>query len=258
MDADRFDAYVRSFPAVTSRRAALGAALTSLLIALGSDGGAARKKKRKKKKRCAAPRVICGKACCAVGESCRDGVCGAAQSSPPQSPPQVPPSPPPPPPRPVGPGACGYDGTSGGFQTRRRVAQTFLAPAAGLLTAAAIGLRGNDAGVSLTFEIRAVDGVGAPTNTVLATETVSNIPQTNPAEDPIRKVVATFSTPATLELGQTYALSITPPDAFCIFHINFGGNFCADGALFRESQATGLFVVSGSGDDDMVFTLTVV
>ena len=126
--------------------------------------------------------------------------------------PDAPPAPPAPPA--AGPGSCAHDGTSDGFYGPQRYAQTFLAPGTSI-TAAEIGLRYNPAGFSLTIEIRIVDEVGVPANTILARSSVYNIEATA-SGDP-RMVSATFTTPATLTLGQTYALVVSGSTGFGIF-----------------------------------------
>jgi hypothetical protein len=89
MDAERFDAILRTFSDTLSRRAVSGFTLTGLLTALGSaiDADAKKKKKRKKKKKkCKSGTKKCGKKCisaddcctsadCAIGGACAGGLC---------------------------------------------------------------------------------------------------------------------------------------------------------------------------------------
>jgi hypothetical protein len=89
MDAERFDAILRTFSDTLSRRAVSGFTLTGLLTALGSaiDADAKKKKKRKKKKKkCKSGTKKCGKKCisaddcctsadCAIGGTCAGGLC---------------------------------------------------------------------------------------------------------------------------------------------------------------------------------------
>lgn len=110
MDADQFDAFVRSLPLVFTRRTTLaggpGAVLGALLVWTGGDDAEAKKKRRRRKKKkkkrkckgkgkkrcgqsccqkaeciggaCCPPSSVCGSACCAAGESCLGGACCSA------------------------------------------------------------------------------------------------------------------------------------------------------------------------------------
>jgi hypothetical protein len=78
MDADCFDDVLREWG--SSRRPILGAGLGALLGLAGISPGDAKKKKKKKK--CKAPRVKCGKVCCAAGETCQDGTCTSTSACP--------------------------------------------------------------------------------------------------------------------------------------------------------------------------------
>ncbi|MGH2617473.1 MAG: hypothetical protein ACRDJC_19740 [Thermomicrobiales bacterium] len=87
MDADRFDAFVRSLPVIARRTALgslLGAGLAALHTRFESEDTAARKKRRKKKrkKKCKGGKKKCGKKCVNLatdGNNC--GVCGNACKS---------------------------------------------------------------------------------------------------------------------------------------------------------------------------------
>lgn len=70
MDANRFDDVLRQWG--STRRPVLGAVLGTLL---GLTGISPSDAKKKKKKKCKAPRVKCGKVCCAAGEICQNGAC---------------------------------------------------------------------------------------------------------------------------------------------------------------------------------------
>jgi hypothetical protein len=157
---------------------------------------------------------------------------------------------------PIGPGYCALEGPALLVSTGR-VAQTFLPPQGGQLTKAAVFLQGNPADFALTFDIRPVDGAGVPTNTVLASHIVKDIPKTAFGGSP-RLVTATFGTPATLALGQPYALSVTGPgtDQYWI-HIR-DLNPCADGQLFHDADANGGYVAVGGGAGDLTYNVTVV
>jgi hypothetical protein len=133
MDATRFDLLVRSLTTVAPRppviAALLGAALTTLVTRFEVEETEAKRKKRKGKK--------------------------AKNGTSPPSPPSPPPPPDPPPP-PRSPGFCN-SAPGGQFGGVRRMAQTFLPPFGGQLTAARIFLEHNPDDFSVTFEIRTVD-----------------------------------------------------------------------------------------------------
>lgn len=80
MDADRFDALVRSIPVLASRRAALkgvlGTGAASVMAYFGATAADAKKhrRKKKKKKKCQTGTQKCAGVCCPVG-SCIGGSC---------------------------------------------------------------------------------------------------------------------------------------------------------------------------------------
>lgn len=154
----------------------------------------------------------------------------------------------------TGPGYCALDGSTL-WVTTGRVAQTFLPPKGGQLTQAAVFLQSNPAAFKLTFDIRHVDAAGVPTNTVLASHTVSNIPQTAFAGSP-RLVTANFVTPATLTRGQRYALSVTGPGNEQ-YWVHIRGDDCADGQMFHDLAADGSFVAIAGGTADLSYALGV-
>ena len=90
------------------------------------------------------------------------------------------PPPPPPPPAPLtGPRFCASDPTDLiGIAQIRRVAQTFLPPRGGQLTDAWVTLTENQAGLDLILDIRTVGPQGVPSNSVLASVQVVDIPRT--------------------------------------------------------------------------------
>jgi hypothetical protein len=156
----------------------------------------------------------------------------------------------------TGPGYCALGGQAELWVTTGRVAQTFLPPTGGQLTQAAVFLQSNPANFSLVFDIRPVDAAGVPTNTVLASHTVSNIPQTLLAAPP-RLITANFGTPATLTLGQQYALSVTGP-GIDQYWIHISGDDCPDGQLFHDLAANGSFVAIAGGAADLSYAVSVV
>ena len=239
MDAGRYEVLVRSLATITPRRDALagivGAALTAVLTRIGAEETEAKKKGKGKKKK---------------NRNARKN-----QTSPPVVEPT---SPPPPPPPTVGAGFCTYDGTATGFQGSRRWAQTFFPPQSGQLTGAEFGLRSNPAGFDLTVEIRTVNVQGAPSNTILATEHIDNVTQTNFGAGVIKTVPVTFSPAVQVVLGTPYALVVTGPAATgYAIHTN-QNDLCPDGKLFQDSQADGNFeAVGGVDGTDLVYSLTV-
>src|SRR4051812_18532803 len=132
----------------------------------------------------------------------------------------------PPPPPTTGPGSCAKTG-QGVRATNARFSQTFFPPPGGQLLKAMIYLRKNPDNFALGFEIRTVDAAGMPTATVLASKIVAPISQTN-FGDPARSVTATFDVPATLTLGQQYALVIKGPGSLYAVSVVYGDD-CNDG-----------------------------
>jgi hypothetical protein len=138
----------------------------------------------------------------------------------------------------------------------RRWAQTFLPPQGGQLTTATVFIRPNPAAFSLTFEIRPVDDFGLPTNSILGTTTVSNLPETAGFDEP-REVTATFSTPVPITLGRLHALVLSAASTNYGVLIN-AGDLCPDGKLFHDDAGTGAFVPLAGGSDDLVYAVTIV
>lgn len=183
------------------------------------------------------------------GGACQGGACVA--DAVPQPSPPLPPAPP------TGPGRCDA-ANAADIVGDLALAQTFLPPRSGQMTEAAIFLRRNPLNFSLTFEIRTVDGTGDSSSTILASATVNNIPETS--GDTVRRVAATFSNPAPINLGQQYALVIEPPDIVDNTYgiqFNDGGNPCPDGTLFLGDPASGQFWVPRDGNDDLVYDVTI-
>lgn len=155
-----------------------------------------------------------------------------------------------PPPGPVtGPGMCGDPSGAGGGMSSRRFAQTFFPPRSGQLTKAEIFLTLNPADFSLIFEIRSVTS-GLP-HVTLATTTVDGIPGTGAGD--IQRFEVTFDTPATITLGQPYALVVSAATDFSLKTIG-GGTPCPDGRLFTDAEALNAWVDSGT---DLVYAVTI-
>jgi hypothetical protein len=155
----------------------------------------------------------------------------------------------------TGPGSCPFVNNGWHELTSGRMAQTFLPPKAGQLTEATIYLVNNPS-FSLIFEIRKVNAAGEPTYTVLASQFVLGIQPTN-FGDPAQAVTATFATPATLTLGQPYALSVRATNKDYFIATGGPGDGCPDGKMFRDEFAIGDFVELAEGTD-MAYALTIV
>jgi hypothetical protein len=262
MDGGQIDTLARALTMAGSRRMLLGATLAYVLGRVGRTEGIAqaraKRQPRRRMRRRHEPEQIVANRHKKKKRKKRGATSPPALSSPtsPQSPPVPPPPPPPPgPPPPTGPGFCAWNGTSDGIQSSGGLAETFLPPRAGPLTKAEIGLRFNAPNFSLTFTVRTVDETGMPTNVVLATATVTDIPATDFVPGVFRTVSATFGAPAMLVLGQRYALTVTGPhDSQYGLHANTGAEVCPDGRLFFDSQSPSFFEWDGA---DMVFALTI-
>ena len=223
MNPKRFDSLLAALPAAPSRRTALSVLGGLSLAGLLGPAEARKKKRRKKKQTCPT---------CPTCVTC--------------------PSPLPS----TGPGKCGSFPVGDSAGSQERWAQTFLPPQGGQLKGAIVFLQNNPANFALVFEIRAVDGAGVPTNTILSSKTVFNILATTNTDPPLA-VLASFASPATLTLGQPYALSITGPNAQYRIIANTAGNFCPDGKLFADASASGNFVAVEGGAADLVYLLDI-
>ena len=137
--------------------------------------------------------------------------------------------------------------------TNGRFAQTFFPPKGGQLISATVYLQSNPANFALGFQIRTVDAAGVPTSTVLASRVIGNIPETHFA-DPKRVVTATFLTPATLTLGQQYALTVTGPGGM-LYAVRYrSADACADGEMFEDKTSNDTFVKVYSPERDIQAT----
>jgi hypothetical protein len=101
------------------------------------------------------------------------------------------------------------NGTLGVSDTDPRIAQTFTAQSTGSLTRGEIEIVKAGPGNDWGMQILATDGLGNPTNSVLASTTIadSTVPNGN------QPIAGEFAAPASVEAGQQYAISIAhPPD----------------------------------------------
>jgi hypothetical protein len=127
----------------------------------------------------------------------------------------------------------------------RRYAQTFRALRSGQLTSASFGLTYNEAGVSFELAVREIDPEGQP-GYVLARTTIANVPATNvgvpPLDNiPVRTITGVFATPATVVVGQVYALTLTGTSRYSFTIQAASDNPCPDGTLFTDREADGAF-----------------
>lgn len=126
-----------------------------------------------------------------------------------------------------------------------RVAQTFAATSTGLLTDADVLVRRQPTTSSdFVIEIREVDGVGAPTNIVLASTSVAAA--TLPV-DQLTLIHASFADPAPISAGVPYAVAARRAGAETIGVGVRDGDDCS-GQLF-QSGAMGAFTPAESGLD---------
>jgi hypothetical protein len=108
--------------------------------------------------------------------------------------------------------------------------QGFTPQLGGPLTRAEVDIAKSAATADYVVEIRTVDGLGIPTDTVLATATVANA--SVPVGDSL--ISASFSNPATVAAGQEYALVVSPgadPAGGVGYRI---GDPCPGDIAFRE------------------------
>jgi hypothetical protein len=165
----------------------------------------------------------------------------------------LPPLPPPPSP-PTGSGLCASDPTNlTGIAQVRRIAQTFLPPRGGRLTDAWVTLTENSARLNLTLDIRVVGPQGVPSNSVLASVQVVDIPQTDRGSF-TRTVAAAFDPPVAITVGQRYALAVTGPDGQEFTLEGVDDDVCPGGELFRDDDANGVFYDVSA---DLVFAVTI-
>ena len=114
-----------------------------------------------------------------------------------------------------------------------RGAQTFTAQNTGALTRAQVEINKIGSPGDWILSINAVDGSGAPTNTVLGATTISD----SSVPNAVGTLTADFAHPAAVTAGQQYALAFTRP-ASDTLRIGYSiVNACPGGAFFSFSQA---------------------
>jgi hypothetical protein len=97
--------------------------------------------------------------------------------------------------------------SNSGVDPTLREAQTFTAVKSGEVTAAQAYLRTYSPG-DLTMQITTVDSSGYPTNNVLASTTIADLPLSDISVDP-PVLTGTFSNPASVVSGREYALVLS-------------------------------------------------
>jgi hypothetical protein len=128
-----------------------------------------------------------------------------------------------------------------------RLAQTFTPLSNGLLTSAEIDIDPFAEGESFVVEILEVGSDGAPTNTVL---TATSVTPAFPGMS-FQTTTVVFASPATVNAGQQYALSVRKPGGTPQVGVRVG-NDCP-GALYGSPSETGSWNLVFSGNQDMVF-----
>jgi hypothetical protein len=135
----------------------------------------------------------------------------------------------------------------------RRYAQTFTAPQTGVITAATVEVTVFPEAMDFLVDIRTVDGDDVPTNEVLASEALNDLPG-NTATDPPRPVTAFFDPPAKVEKGTHYAFVITDATGQTFTVSARTGDEC-QGQAFNDATASETF--NSLPDADLIFTLSV-
>jgi hypothetical protein len=143
--------------------------------------------------------------------------------------------------------------TQGGLTANQRIAQTFTAQTTGTLVRGEIEVTKPPMTTGdWVMEIYATDGSGNPTNTLLASTTIADatVPTGNS-----RLVGAPFTTPASVQAGQQYALSLRRSASWSVR--DRGGNPCP-GVEFFSGSSNGSWVLSnGVNTLDLVFAVFV-
>jgi hypothetical protein len=134
-----------------------------------------------------------------------------------------------------------------------RLAQTFTPEIGGNLTTAQLEVVKPAASAGdWVIQVNAVDGSGAPANTVLATTTVPNAS----VPDGQSTLQATFANPATVTAGVEYALVMSRPGGAQHRWNAREGNDCP-GALFFSGSQTGPFQSASFPGFDGIFAVFV-
>jgi hypothetical protein len=143
--------------------------------------------------------------------------------------------------------------TQGGLTANQRIAQTFTAQTTGSLVRGEIEVTKPPMTIGdWVMEIYATDGSGNPTNMLLASTTIADV--TVPTGNS-RLVGAPFTTPASVQAGQQYALSLRRSASWSAR--DRGGNPCAGVEFFSDSSSGSWVFSNGVNTLDLVFAVFV-
>lgn len=123
------------------------------------------------------------------------------------------------------------------------MAQTFIPSVNGTLKKFYLHVRRFDfqTGGNVVFEVKAVDGSNKPTGSALASQSVADTSLGN--ADNVSNLLVTFTTPATLVSGTTYAVVISFPNASgaarydLIMHSGADANIYANGRAWKSTDS---------------------
>jgi hypothetical protein len=133
-----------------------------------------------------------------------------------------------------------------------RVGETFTALHTGQLTRAQISVnKSNTSTGDDALDVRALDGTGSPTETILASTTISNASVPSGTST----LTGSFSAPAEVVAGQRYALAVSRPGGSQLGVQISQTNPCPDGELFTSNGAGSGW--SAHSTDDASFTVSV-
>jgi hypothetical protein len=136
-----------------------------------------------------------------------------------------------------------------------RGAQTFTAQNTGPLTRAQVEIdKIGDPG-DWVLSINAVDGLGAPTNTVLGATTIPD----GSVPNGVSTLTGNFASPATVTAGQRYALVFTRPSSDSLRIRYSFTNPCAGFAFFSQgpTETFEAICAGATNDCDLVFAVFV-
>lgn len=261
MDGARFDTFTR---AIRSRRTALGG-LLGLVAGLAGlaevEAAPCPKGKKQCKKRCIPRRRCCTTSQCrpgVTGRICRRGRCICRPGTKPCQGRCIPAAaccgtacPPPRQPN----AACQPQfNTFLEVSVSFRVAQTFIEPNGGRLTAVELVIN-NDAAANGTYQldVNTVDAAGVPQHTTMSS---AQVPASQVGGQPV-PVLFTFPTPATLLPGQKYALVLYRFNTIDDFFVALGRpDPCPGGELYRTftTDPYSLLLISGVTSDALYRT----